>query len=201
MNYQKVQQLPRIVKSQQARQMAKAPNYKYKGYRDLDIDIFQLYKTNAQMAANPSVGRRMDPDQRDEYIQAQKQKLGLNEKLLPLSSKRTIVGDQLYKNPGYLEFNQYFNNINGTHLFKPHEMQWSLKNYSDKEMAMYDEGERRIEESITKGYHKCAEFEKRVHQVVAEKAQASNDQTIQKELEKVKRREGKSDIFDDDLNK
>ena len=88
--------------------MAKAPNWKDKGYKDIDIDIFALYNNNNKKAALKAAGqvpkgRRMDEDERAYYIEEQKAKLDLQD-MLDQSSKRSQVGEQLYSDMPYLEF-------------------------------------------------------------------------------------------------
>ena len=94
----------------------------------------------------------MDSDQRAEYIRLQKERLGLNQRVLGLSSKRSSHAGQLRKDMPYLEFNGYFPKQHGQHLFQPHEMQWSLDQFLERMNETREEADRRTEAALDDGY-------------------------------------------------
>ena len=118
------------------------------------IDVLALYQRqyDQQQAATPKAGRRMDEDERAAYIKQTKERLGLNDRILGLSSKRSAHDGHLRYDIPYLEFNQYFSKINGVHVFKPHEMQWSLDQFMDRMIDTRDEANDRIEKVIDQRY-------------------------------------------------
>lgn len=89
-----------------------------------DLDIFAIYQRQAagNVAPPGTQSRRLDDDERAAYVKAQKAKLGLNERVLSLSSKRSVWNGHLRQEMPHLEFNQYFKNQHGLNVFKPHEM-------------------------------------------------------------------------------
>ena len=93
-------------------------------------------------------GRRLDSDQRADYIKQTKERLGLNDRLLPLSSKRSTHGGDLREDLPYLEFNGYFPKQHGQHLFQPHEMQWSLDQFLERMNDTREEADRRTESAL-----------------------------------------------------
>ena len=72
--------------------LSSKPNRLTKGYRDTDIDIIALYQRNANRDQVLGSGRRHDNDERAKYIAEAKAKIGLNDKILALSSKRSTAG-------------------------------------------------------------------------------------------------------------
>ena len=110
----------------------------------------------------------MDEDERAEYIKQTKERLGLNDKILGLSSKRSAHDGNLRYDIPYLEFNQYFNKLNGMHIFKPHEMQWSLDQFMERMLDTRDEANNRIEKMIDQRYEQYTKFAKRVEEMSAQ---------------------------------
>ena len=120
------------------------------------------------MKKSEKPGRRMDEDERAEYIKQTKERLGLNDKILGLSSKRSAHDGNLRYDIPYLEFNQYFNKLNGMHIFKPHEMQWSLDQFMERMLDTRDEANNRIEKMIDQRYEQYTKFAKRVEEMSAQ---------------------------------
>ena len=60
--------------------------------------------------------------------------------------------DMKYDMP-YLEFNQYFKTLNeGTNVFAPHEMQWSMDQFMERMIDEHDEEEGRLEKRMEDKY-------------------------------------------------
>ncbi len=107
-------------------------------------------------------GRRLDSDQRAEYIKQQKERLGVNERVLGLSSKRSTHGGDLRQDFPYLEFNGYFSKQHGQHLFQPHEMQWSLDQFLERMNETREEADRRTEAVMDREQAELNKFVKRL---------------------------------------
>jgi hypothetical protein len=82
---------------------------------------------------------RPDEEDRAAYIKSVKERLNLNEKVLGLSSKRAAIDGKLKYDMPYLEFNKVYGPQHGIHVYKPHEMQWSLDQFYEKMLDTHDE--------------------------------------------------------------
>ena len=111
------------------------------------IDVLSLYQRQYDQKVETK-GRRLDSDQRADYIKQTKERLGLNDRVLPLSSKRSTHGGDLREDLPYLEFNGYFPKQHGQHLFQPHEMQWSLDQFLERMNDTREEADRRTESAL-----------------------------------------------------
>ena len=120
----------------------------------------------------------MDDDERAAYIKQTKERLGLNDRLLGLSSKRSAHDGHLRFDIPYLEFNQYFNKINGVHVFKPHEMQWSLDQFMERMLDTRDESNNRIEKIMDQRYEQYSKVVNRVEEMSAQEENEKKTQTI-----------------------
>ncbi|CDW88548.1 UNKNOWN [Stylonychia lemnae] len=184
--YSKLLKLPKKVASGLQRQDSTKPNFRDKGYKDINLDVISLYERNLKpRTLGLQLDRRMDPDERQRYIKEVKQKLNLNEKILGLSSKRTTRGDQIYKDMGYLEFNKFFKNIHGQSIFLPHEMQWSTVDYKRKLIPQHEESERRIESMIDQKAQAYSKFEDNVEKAYDEYVEQQKAQNIEKQISDV----------------
>ena len=81
----------------------------------------------------------MDEHERARYIKETKERLGVNDRILGLSSRRSAHDGHLRQDMPYLEFTEYFPKVHGEHVFKPHEMQWSLDQFMDRMLETRDE--------------------------------------------------------------
>ena len=120
----------------------------------------------------------MDEDERAAYIKQTKEKLGLNERILGLSSKRSAHDGHLRYDIPYLEFNQYFSKINGVHVFKPHEMQWSLDQFMDRMIDTRDEANDRVEKIMDQRYEDYSKLVNRIEEMSAQAEDEKKTQTI-----------------------
>ncbi len=104
----------------------------------------------------------MDSDERSSYIKETKERLGLNEKTLGLSSKRSVHDGNLRYDIPHLEFNQYFDRLNGNTVFKPHEMQWSLDQFMERMIDTKEQADARVEKILDERYEQANNVLKRV---------------------------------------
>ena len=178
MNYQRVQKLPKYVNSQVVKGRGlkpQAPNHAYPG-----IDIISLYQR--QQAGSETKGRRQDSDQRAKYIKETKERLGLNEKTLGLSSRRSVHDGNLRFDYPHLEFDQYFERLQGVHLFKPHEMQWSLDQFLERMIDTKEEADSRIENMMESRYDEINKFIKRADEINDEEELNKKDEALRQQL-------------------
>ena len=135
----------------------------------------------------------MDSDQRAEYIRQTKERLGLNERVLSLSSKRSTHGGDLRQDMPYLEFNGYFHKQHGDHLFQPHEMQWSLDQFLERMDATRDEADRRTEAAIDKGYGEFNQFARRLEDSSSKKEAAEKAEKLRQRFGEIAKEAGDAD--------
>ena len=146
------------------------------------IDVLALYQRQHEKKTDVK-GRRLDSDQRAEYIKQAKERLGLNERVLALSSKRSTHGGELRQDLPYLEFNGFFNKQHGQHIFQPHEMQWSLDQFLERMNDTREEADRRTEAALDQKYGEFNQFLRRLEET-------SNKMEAAQKAEKLRQRFG-----------
>ena len=126
-NYQKVQKLPKMIQTKLNQRLSERPRVQHNQssnyLRQQYIDVIQLHKHNQKLAAREYVPR-MDREDRLKYIREQKQKLGLHNRELLVSTRRTIIDGEHFKNLPSLDFHGHRRTEYS--WLKPHEMHWSL---------------------------------------------------------------------------
>ncbi|TNV75706.1 hypothetical protein FGO68_gene17696 [Halteria grandinella] len=197
MNYQQIQKLPRYVNSQKVKAHNAKPKQMDRKYQDMDIfAIYQRQAAGGQQAPPGTQSRRLDADERAAYVKAQKEKLGLNERVLSLSSKRSVWNGQLRQDMPHLEFTQYFKNQHGLHIFKPHEMQWSLDQFLERMVDTRDENDARIEKRLNQSYEQASRVLKRIEEM-SDQTQA--DEKTESLKQTLKELAGNADLEKEDL--
>ena len=157
------------------------------------VDIVALYE---KQNGSETAGRRMDSDQRAKYIAETKQRLGLNERMLGLSSKRSVHDGHLRYDIPHLEFEGYFDRLHGVHVFKPHEMQWSLDQFMERMIDTKEEADRRVEKIINSRYEETSTFFKRAEAYKDSKQEAEQTEAIKQQLKALSSEpEDKNKIF------
>ena len=138
----------------------------------------------------------MDSDQRAQYIKETKERLGLNERTLGLSSKRSVHAGHLRYDIPHLEFEGYFERLHGVHVFKPHEMQWSLDQFIDRMIDTKEEADRRVEKIISKRYEETSTFFKRAEAFKDSKQEEEQTEALKQQLKALSSEaEDKNKIF------
>ena len=171
------------------------------GSKSADIDIIALYQRQYVEQKSVKADRRLDIDERAAYIKATKEKLGLNERVLGLSSKRSTWGGELRFDYPYLEFNGYYKKQHGIHVFKPHEMQWSLDQFLERMVKTRDEADERVEKLMDTRYEEVNELFKRIEEYGEQEAANMNTESLKEQLRELsvkaaeENSEGKNKIF------
>ena len=110
-------------------------SYKYSESIDI-MDVYKFHAKKQTAAEDPNIAtwKGGDFEDRREYIAAKKRELGENlDRVLNLSSKRTIQGSKVKSDMGALEFDGVFRkqHINEGWI-QPAQMQWSLETFNEK---------------------------------------------------------------------
>ena len=82
----------------------------------------------------------------------------------------------------YLEFTEYFPKVHGEHVFKPHEMQWSLDQFMERMLETRDEQNARIEKIMDSRYEQYTKFAKRVEEMSMRAEDEKKTQSIKDKL-------------------
>ena len=82
----------------------------------------------------------------------------------------------------YLEFNEFFRKIHGTHVFAPHEMQWSLDQFMDRMIETRDEADNRVEKMMDTRYSEFNKLIRRIEETNEQEEVAKKTQSIKEKF-------------------